>query len=669
MAGQEKEIGLVDLENFLSQQIPDGKKVNNIIEQLAISKQNLEKEMGEEMPSFYGEIFSYLNFGVNQDISKIFDKEGNLNNGYIQAVYKKVKEKYIAQKTVEENRKIEEKRQQNIDEVVERMTPEEIKIAIDKINFKNLTIEDLKFLEDYAEEFIENSTEEQYNQKVEALGKILGTSESLIEVQKLFKKMQNPNYKITEEDKSLAETISPELSDVIEFDRDKVTFSKNSQKIIVELEQKQASVAKKIKEFNELIQSGNVDVETAMLEIKSSIEAFGENGKLIFNEAVIENQFKMNQQDKQYSSIDNRADSTTNSNSTRLTQNQSVIAGMDELDFSAMAAEFSDGLAEFDALETQAVEAEGIEPTEQQTEDFGMDFTDEFADALADFDLEEQNALTVEEDMQQMQEVAELAMDDQMSKAVDYAEFSKEETIVEFEGDKGVFAQEEIPMQPEVTQDIAQEKVQAEQELKDYEMEIEEKTGLAGLFSKVKDFIQNIPAIQGLFAKTNKQERLGDGKPQVTREDGIKQTTYFGNGSLEPWTVRARNFAINLGSNVMEAIGKVAKSSNKEDKDVPINRPTIIKSQEKTNERTTEEQQIDNIELNPMQQQQMDSLKAVEQQGRKMDDNPWAINVDKNMEKEALARSANAGKSQNIDKSSSHDNPNHDDEDGTIGLG
>ena len=163
---------------------------------------------------------------------------------------------------------------------------------------------------------------------------------------------------------------------------------------------------------------------------------------------------------------------------------------------------------------------------------------------------------------------------------------------------------------------------------------------------------------------TNKQERLGAGKPEVTREDGIKQTSYFGNGSLEPLTVRARNFAINLGSNVMEAIGRVTGTSDKENTDIPINRPTIIKSEEKTNERAVEEQQINNMKLNPTQQQQMDFVQEEEQQGKKMDDNPWAVTVNKNMEKEALIKSANTEKIASVDKKSQ----NRDEDDGTIGF-
>lgn len=95
MAGQEKEIGLVELEMFLSKKLPDSKKVNSVIEQLATSKHNLEKEMGEEVPSFYAEIFGYLSTSENQDINKLIDKDGNLGTGYIQNIYKKIKKNVL----------------------------------------------------------------------------------------------------------------------------------------------------------------------------------------------------------------------------------------------------------------------------------------------------------------------------------------------------------------------------------------------------------------------------------------------------------------------------------------------------------------------------------------------------------------------------------------------
>lgn len=111
MAGQEKEIGLVDLEMFLSKKLPDSKKVNSVIEQLATSKHNLEKEMGEEVPSFYAEIFDYLSTSGNQDINKLIDQDGNLGTGYIQNIYKKIKEKCIVKRAAEEEkRKTETKR-------------------------------------------------------------------------------------------------------------------------------------------------------------------------------------------------------------------------------------------------------------------------------------------------------------------------------------------------------------------------------------------------------------------------------------------------------------------------------------------------------------------------------------------------------------------------------
>lgn len=624
----------------------------------------MEKETGEENPFFYSAVSNYMKANTSKGISDWIDSKGNVNITQINNIAKIAQKEFIRQK-----QQTEEQQQKNMQQQEKIDEQAQILETLASIDFNNLTLNDLKNISEHFEEFALNSSEEDFNLLMEKSGKSLGIDEQVLELQKLWKKMQNPDYLQTEEDKGLFDSISPELCDEIGIDKTKYTFDNEK---MMEMMAYEIKVLRQIIELSRDEQDINEEILEAVFS--KDRELYDKYGKIFDKKILLEKiengEIEQYIADREENLKDNQETPQIEDKLNNIWFNAKDLADS-EIDFEA---EFADGLAEFDALETQAVEAESIEPTEQQTEDFGMDFTDEFADALADFDLEEQNALAVGEDMQQMQEVAELAMDNQMSKAVDYAEISKEETIVEFEGDKEVFAQEEhpvqeeIPMQPELTQDIAQEKVQAEQELKDYEMEVEEKNGLAGLFSKVKDFIQNIPAIQGLFAKTNKQERLGDGKPQVTREDGIKQTTYFGNGSLEPWTVRARNFAINLGSNVMEAIGKVAKSSNKEDKDVSINRPTIIKSQEKTNERTTEEQQIDNIELNPMQQQQMDSLKAVEQQGRKMDDNPWAINVDKNMEKEALARSANAGKSQSIDKSSSHDKPNHDD-DGTIGLG
>ena len=675
MAGQEKEIGLVELEMFLSKKLPDSKKVNSVIEQLATSKHNLEKEMGEEVPSFYAEIFGYLSTSENQDINKLIDKDGNLGTGYIQNIYKKIKKKCIIKRAAEEEkRKTETKRQQDIDEIVEQMTPKEVKERIDKIDFKNLKIEDLEFLRDHSTEIVKDLNEEDYDKVVDALGERLGTQEVITELQKLCKRMQKQDYKPTKGDIDFARTIPDEIADMVGLDKNNCFFSelKKSEEILISLVETQAIMNIQVQNLTRDVENGFRSIESAENAFQNLRKGYIESENNIFAEYVIgnsfENLYKQNQQNKQYS----RIDYSPNLNFTRTAHGQSVEnSEMNELNFSGMEAEFSDGLAEFDSLETQAMKTESIGTTEQQKEDVGMDFLEEFADALAEFDLQEElNEVGAVEDIQQMQEVAELAIDDQMSEAIDYAETLKKEQSTELGDDKKFFVQEEqpeqdeIPMQEAMAQDVAQEEIQAESELKDYEIEVEEKTGLAGLFSKVKSFIQNIPAIQGLFARTNKQERLGAGKPEVTREDGIKQTSYFGNGSLEPLTVRARNFAINLGSNVMEAIGRVTGTSDKENTDIPINRPTIIKSEEKTNERAVEEQQINNMKLNPTQQQQMDFVQEEEQQGKKMDDNPWAVTVNKNMEKEALIKSANTEKIASVDKKSQ----NRDEDDGTIGF-
>lgn len=622
MADQGKVMGAGDLENYLKREFAENNKVNKLFEQLVKSKAEMEKETGEENPFFYGAVYNYMNSNKSKSISDWVDSKGNVNISAVSTVVKIAKKEFEQKKILEADQEKKASEAQKVEET------EKTSADFSEIDFNHMTAKNFIYIAENIEQFMNEASVEQKQQVIEKVDEMAGTS-------KIYKMLQQAIFDptiLTNSDvlEEIKDGLLPEVYNEV-FDEN--GFNKDNMQVILN---KKIKVLGKLVERNETEELNKEIIQDTLKKYHLDVDKYS---GLIDIDHILElaRDGKLQEFFEQ--------------------EKAQAVKNIDSMDPVSKPEEtVAEGKADIGQEKADIGQAQTSETSYEEfsQDDFENFFDDMFAKAIDPALIQEENQL-------------ENNGEEQLKYDLDERE--QEVQIIEEQVMAEQAIQEEISVEPEnLVQDIAQEKVQAEQELKDYEMEVEEKTGLAGLFSKVKDFIQNIPAIQGLFAKTNTQERLGDGKPQVTREDGIKQTTYFGNGSLEPWTVRARNFAINLGSNVMEAIGKVAKSSNKEDKDVPINRPTIIKSQEKTNERTTEEQQIDNIELNPMQQQQMDSLKVVEQQGRKMDDNPWAINVDKNMEKEALARSANAGKSQSIDKSSSHDKPNHDD-DGTIGLG
>lgn len=632
----------------------------------------MEKETGEENPFFYGAVYNYMNSNKAKSISNWIDGKGNVNITAVNAIVKVAKKQF---EVVKENELEQRKRKQNYQNQSIEQQEEIIKQELANLDYNNLTINDLSYIAKNMEIFRDNVNIDDYEKATKSIASALNISSDITDWQIVAKyQSDNSHKKLNVEQNEILKSAPKEL-----LNEDGKSFNQNKMKDFDIL------VSSTFSAINEQLNIGQPINQQLIMELVYNImnlhqfefsenllnKVFGEVSRDLEGKSPDEQKKIMAQRIEKQNEINKTKELVEKSKNQDIQNNQEATVEKN----SNLASEFSDGLAEFDSLEAQAIEPIGEEVVSQVGEEFELDFSDEFADALAEFDLpEEKNILTeqatTKSPVQQMQDAVEFAMDVQMSKVVDYAEMSREEPVTELESDKEDFVQEaqiiqeETSVEPEIAQDIEHEEP-AQAELQDYEMEVEEKTGLAGLFSKVKDFIQNIPAIQGLFAKTSNQERLGDGKPQVTREDGIKQTSYFGNGSLEPWTVRARNFAIGIGTNIMEAISKVTKVSSKENNAIPINQPTIIKSQEKTDE----EKQVENMELHPIKEQQMNLSKAVEQQGRKLDDNPWAVDVDKNMEKEALAKMAKAGKTSDIEKSSNYDKPNRDDDDGTIGLG
>lgn len=119
-----------------------------------------------------------------------------------------------------------------------------------------------------------------------------------------------------------------------------------------------------------------------------------------------------------------------------------------------------------------------------------------------------------------------------------------------------------------------------------------EKGGILGFFSKIKNFVQD------KFTKKPEQKRLNPSSEQRTDENGWTVTTYDGNGKdLMPRGTGVRSAMVRFAENTFGRLGRLAASNNRTAE--PVNTPYVIPSKENTQDRTNQ-WTVDKSELSPM---------------------------------------------------------------------
>lgn len=161
----------------------------------------------------------------------------------------------------------------------------------------------------------------------------------------------------------------------------------------------------------------------------------------------------------------------------------------------------------------------------------------------------------------------------------------------------------------EVQDENSEERKQIEEEIQEEAKEEEqyeaptfeeEKTGLAGLFSRIANS-RAVKAVTNLFKPKEEQKKLNAPANQRV-EDGVRFTDYESNGSLLPATIQTRNFFRNFAVSTVEAVANFAKNISgrtKKENETIVNNPTVIKSEPVKEDRTMEQRGIGYRELSP----------------------------------------------------------------------
>lgn len=586
MAGQEKVMGLADLEHFLKQQFPENNKVNILLEQISKSKIEMEKELGEENPFFYGAISGYMSSHPSKGIGDWVDSQGNVNVSQINTVAKIAKKQF---ETAKENEANNQQVKKDYQEQVLEQPEEVIKQEFAKIEYDNLTLDNLMYISKNISLFRDTSSYEDYTKVVKTIGGVLDIDTDITNWQILAKYMdENPNSQLTAEQNEIFKSVSKELlrEDGQSFDKEKMKnldyfIARSLEYILFELDSghsiNQDEMKKQIKFF---LKQENVEFsESLQNKIVSSMKIFKElEGKSIEEQKEIIEQ-KIQEQNKLRQENVNK-------------QEQIKVAKDSEKSIEQMQAENDSAMkSRFEKQHDFANEEQQSTLEEQEIdEEENPSMEDDFFAALEEYDVEHVNSVLEDLDEEQVEQILEDLPEDQPQPELADEEVQNE--AMEELQDERQEVEEDIEEIEEEIQEEAKEEIPEEQyEAPTFE---EEKTGLAGLFSRIANS-RAVKAVTNLFKPKEEQKRLNAPANQRV-EDGVRFTDYESNGSLLPATIQTRNFFRNFAINTVEAVTKFAKNISgrgKQDNQV-INTPTVIKSEPtkaQTEKTITQEQQ------------------------------------------------------------------------------
>ena len=581
MAGQEKVMGFADLEHFLKQQFPESNKVNILLEQISKSKVEMEKELGEENPFFYGAISGYMSSHPSKGIGDWVDSKGNVNVSQINTVAKIAKKQF---ETAKENEANNQQAQKDYQEQVLEQPEEVIKQEFAKIDYNHLTLDNLMYISKNISLFRDTSSYEDYTKVVKTIGGVLDIDTDITNWQILAKYMdENPNSQLTAEQNEIFKSVSKELlsEDGQSFDQDKMKILDNLigsslDYFSNELINGNSINQNKMKEYiKNLLKQHDVEFsESLQNKIVSSMKIFKElEGKSIEEQKEIIEQ-KIQEQNKLRQENVNK-------------QEQIKVAKDSEKSIEQMQAENDSAMkSRFEKQHDFANEEQQSTLEEQEIdEEENPSMEDDFFAELEEYDVEHVNSVLEDLDEEQVEQTLEDLPEDQPQPELADEEVQNEAT--EEVQDERQEVEENIEEVEEKIQEEAKEEIPEEQ----YEaptFEAEEKTGLAGLFSRIANS-RAVKAVTNLFKPKEEQKKLNAPANQRV-EDGVRFTDYVSKGSLP------KNIMRDIAVSTVEAVTKFAKNISgrgKQDNQV-INTPTVIKSEPtkaQTEKTVTQEQQ------------------------------------------------------------------------------
>jgi len=273
----------------------------------------------------------------------------------------------------------------------------------------------------------------------------------------------------------------------------------------------------------------------------------------------------------------------------------------------------------------------------------GMDWSSEDDSNIFEF-TEEQMQENVEQRIDGMfAEISDPALEDQKEFAEQVVD--RDDTTITQQLEIADMQAQEVPKQAdeldeeEQPQPLAPEEMDVEDQMaEEYKKETTfEDNGPGGILGFLSAMASKfIPKkLQERFMQKDKTKQLSAGEPEVTRKDGIVQKSYYGNGTLKPSLLKGfQTKTIEIAGSVMSAISKMARISKSDDNEIK-NPPTVFKSVEQSEKQPSQElSEQQNVNVFDRQNQVF-----ARQEGAKRDDNPWAVEVNTNMEKVAVEKS------------------------------
>jgi hypothetical protein len=557
MADQEK-IGVNEFKNFLLEKFANDENIDNISKQFSNEKRRLEEELGKEIPTFYSDAKNYMS--VN-DIA--IDSSGQIDVNVVKQIAQ------IAKKEVERqeffNNEANQSSEQN-DLDIDQENLVQLQKEYSQIDFENLTSKDFSWIVDNIEYFIENSTEQDFQNVTEEMKNQLGLSEEVSNLFTLFKKSVD-GKELTKQEKEIYNEGKDNLAKILGIDTNKEQIDDEKIRSVL---QDLYKLTFRIKEQQE---AENRNLTAKELEdLKNSLS--NPNVFNLIDEEILKSNEKLKQLNEQ---LGEQLSKQSNEFENDITDAEEV---------NGMHEENNDGISN---TEFGRVDFDGM---------FGQWF----------MEIEDPAEILSVDDAELQEETNEMSqVDDVIDKSI------TEEV-------------KSIAKEPEEVKGVEKEAVEeAKTELKDYEMEIDEPKGLAGFFAKIKNS-KAVKAVTNLFKTKDEQKRLNAAVTERTDQNGVKITEYEdkGKSSLDvPMSIRFREFAIRAGDAVTNFIQSRSQSKGP---DIPINRPTIVGKDDKDK---TQEEQTQNIDKEQTRENNNEITNSPKesQVGQYADNNQWAVDL------------------------------------------
>lgn len=606
MAGQEKEMGLVDLENFLKQEFPENNKINILLEQISKSKADLEKETGEANPFFYSTISRQMMATSSKGIDSWIDSKGNVNIAQINAVAKIAKKEFEIAKENEINQK---KLKYNYQAQILEQQEEIIKQEFEKIDYNNLTERDLRYIANNMALFRDTATYEKYVIGVETIGNVLGVKGNIIEWQKIARyQKDHPNEELSLEQIEILNSVPKEL-----LNEDGKLFNQEKMEVLDILIGCTYNFIERGIDENKLPNQEEIKryltIQMDTLQSQFSKELLNQ----VVTVGILE-ELKDKSNEEQKAIISRKIQEQNEKRQTKSDISQQQSEKSEE----RMQEENDRMTANRFAIQRDFYEAEhnDMQVDNLAQEDIEFD----------DFDGFEKDVF---ETLDNYYEEAEEAKLDQITEI-------EEQTYNEEQNEKIVSSLDGITSELEEVQPVIDAEAQeAESYREETTFEDNGPGGILGFLSAMAS--KFIPKkLQERFMSKDKTKQLSAGEAEVIRKDGIVQKSFYENGTLEPSLFkRFQTKSIEIAGNVMNAISRITGVSDKSEENTIKNRPIVIKSNEHNEQQKAQElSKQQNVNVFDRQNQVFTG-----QEGAKRDDNPWAVKVNTDMEKVAIAKS------------------------------